>query len=251
MVKLIITDIDGCLSPEDSSAWDAELFASLMNLARKAAARRTTLAPITLCTGRPQPYVEPLAKLLDIRMPIICENGAVVYSLDDNWSRFGPGVTNKKLEGLRAVRRFIEREILPAHPEALYQFGKEAMLSVYSAEPRILPHIQQAIADHIHDRELPPVVMGLTEFYLNISMTGVDKGTTLAWLLDDLGIAKEEAVGIGDTMGDLPIHDEVGWFACPGNAAAALQAEADYVSPYLDLRGLIDILYQPACQQSF
>jgi hydroxymethylpyrimidine pyrophosphatase-like HAD family hydrolase len=174
MVKIIVSDIDGCLSPEDSSAWDGPLFSSLMSLARKATARRTTLAPITLCTGRPQPYVEPLSKLLDIRMPIICENGAVVYSLDDNWSRFGPGVTREKLEGLRAVRRFIEREVLPGHPEALYQFGKEAMLSVYSAKPKILPHIQQAVEGHIRDRDLPPVVMGLTHFYLNISMAGVD-----------------------------------------------------------------------------
>ena len=94
------------------------------------------LPPMTLCTGRPQPYVEALAKILDIRLPLICESGAVIYTLADNHARYAKGVTAEKVAGLRAVRCFVEDEILPKYPGTLLQFGKEVQISVYSRRGR-------------------------------------------------------------------------------------------------------------------
>jgi HAD superfamily hydrolase (TIGR01484 family) len=240
--KWIILDIDGCISPEESVPWDMARFGELARRCREASEGRGPLPPFSFCTGRPQPYVEVLMKQMDVRAPVICENGAVIYSLHDNRSRFGPGVTTEKIEGLREVRLFIEHEILPKHPEMLYQFGKEAQMSIFSEQPEGFPPIQARIEEFVRAQRLPELVILPSHFYLNISVTGVDKGSTLTHLLEELGAVKEEAVGIGDTEGDLPLRDAVGFFGCPANATPPLHAVADYVSPYSTVEGVLDIL---------
>jgi hypothetical protein len=244
-VKWIITDIDGCISPEESIPWDLDLFWQFARLSREASEGRGTVAPITLCTGRPQPYVEVLLKILHVRAPAVCENGAVIYSLHDNCSRYGPGVTKEKILGLRAVRAFLETELLPEYPDVILQFGKEAHLSIYSARPGHFASIQPRLEQFVRDRGGPALVIAPTHYYLNISLAGVDKGRTLHRLLDGLGTARDEAAGIGDTEGDLALREAVGFFACPANAKPAIKAVADYVSPYPTIRGVLDILERP------
>ena len=244
-MQLIVADIDGCISPEASVAWDLEKFARFAAFARDAAARRDGLPPLTLCTGRPQPYAEVLAKIFDIRLPIVCENGAVLYTLTDNRSRFGPGVTDAKIASLRAVRGFIETELFPKFPEAVYQFGKEAQLSVFSARPEIFVAMQEAIEAFVAREKHEPLIISPSHFYLNISMEGVNKGTTLRALFEELGVSGAEAAGIGDTVGDLPLREAVGFFACPANAQPEIKAVADYVSPFEDIAGMLDILEGP------
>ena len=91
----------------------------------------------------------------------------------------------------------------------------------------------------------PEVVISATPYYLNMSMAGVNKGNTLRALLEELGTDREHAAGIGDTEGDLPLRDAVGFFACPSNATPDVKKAADYVSPYPDIKGFLDILSRP------
>ena len=64
-------------------------------------------------------------------------------------------------------------------------------------------------------------------------------------MLDELGVDRHEAAGIGDTEGDLPLREAVGFFACPANARDVVKDVADYVSPYPLLEGVLDILRRP------
>ena len=249
MARLIIADVDGCISPEESIPWDLDPFVQFARLTRQANDGHGPIAPITFCTGRPQPYVELLAKLLDVRAPVICESGAVLYTLHDNHARYAPGVSVEKIAGLRALRAFIESEILPSQPGALLQFGKEAQISVFSKAPAILPGIQRQVEGFMAGRRGPGLDITRSHYYLNMSLSGVDKGATLRLLLDELGIDGDDAAGIGDTEGDLPIRQVVRFFACPANATAAVQSVADYVSPHPALRGILDILNHPAMRK--
>jgi len=248
-VEWIITDLDGCVSPEESVPWDLGLFFEFARLSRAASAGETSLAPLTLCTGRPQPYAEVLMKILDIRAPVICENGAVLYSLHDNWARVGPGVTAEKIQALRAVRTFIETELLPDHPEAVIQFGKEAQVSVFSKQPDILREMQPRVERFVREHG-PELIINCSHYYLNLSLAGVDKGSMLRVLLEELGVERNRVAGIGDTVGDLPLREAVGFFACPANAQAEIKAAADYVSPEPTIAGLLDILALPPMQRT-
>ena len=249
-IKLIISDVDGCMSPEISEAWDWSAFARMAELIQAGQQGRSGLAPLTLCTGRPQPYVEALMKLLDVRVPAICENGAVIYSLEKNHARYAPGVTEEKILGLRAVRAFIETQVLPGEPEAYLQFGKEAQLSIYSEQTQRFDAMQRAIEEFIAQRGGPDLLINASHYYLNISLTGVDKGAAIRTVLDELGLSKDEVAGIGDTLGDLPLREAVGFFACPANSHDPIKAVADYVSPHPTIEGMLDILMHKAMQRS-
>ncbi len=248
-VRLIISDIDGCISPEESRAWDGPLFDRFAEACRAASAGTSALAPMTLCTGRPQPYVEALMKVLDVRYPAICEAGAVFYSLKDNRSYYAPSVTPSMIRGLHRVREYIDAEILPAVPGLVYQFGKEAQMSLFSERPECFKDITPRIlayAATIPDLEL---TITPTHYYLNIDLKGVTKGAAVTGLIEQLGMHRETVAGIGDTLGDLSIREAVGFFACPANAVPGLKAVADYVSPYSDVRGMLDIFNRPEMQR--
>ena len=248
-VKWIIADIDGCISPDESVPWNLESFGRFAHLVREASAGRGSLPPLTLCTGRPQPYCEVLMKMLDIRVPVIAENGAVLYTLHDNVARYGPGVTEEKLLGLRAVRAFLETEVFPEYPEAVYQFGKEAQLSVFSERTEIFDPIKQRVEAFVAQQGGPDLLINASPCYLNISLNGVDKGSTLRVLLEELGVTHDQAAGVGDSVGDLPLRNAVGFFACPVNAGPEVKAAADYVSPYENIDGMLDILTRPELQR--
>ena len=247
-VKWIIADIDGCISPDESVPWNMESFGRFVDQVREASAGRGPLPPLTLCTGRPQPYCEVLMKMLDIRVPVIAENGAVLYSLHDNVARYGPGVTEEKLLGLRAVREFLETQVFPEFPDAVYQFGKEAQLSIFSERPEIFEPIKHRVEDHVTQHGGPDLLINASPCYLNISLKGVDKGSTLRVLIEELGVTRDEVAGVGDSVGDLPLRHAVGFFACPINAGPQVKAAADYVSPYENIDGMLDILTRPELQ---
>jgi HAD superfamily hydrolase (TIGR01484 family) len=244
-IRIIMSDVDGCLTPEESVPFDLESFQQFASLCRDIAAGVSPLPPLTLCTGRPQPYVEVLLKLLDIRLPAICESGAVIYTLSDNHARYAPAVTHEKVAGLRALRCFIEDEVLPRHAGTLLQFGKEAQLSIFSKEPAIFPAVRGQLDEFLASRRDICVEITNSHFYVNIGLTGVDKGSAIRHVLGELKISRDEAAGIGDTEGDLAIRENVGFFACPANATGEIRRVADYVSPYPAMRGVLDILGRP------
>jgi HAD superfamily hydrolase (TIGR01484 family) len=246
--KWLIFDIDGCLSPEESISWDLDLFSRFARLSRDASGGAGPLPPFTLCTGRPQPYAEVLMKLLDIRAPVICENGAVLYTLHDNYARYGPGVTEEKILALRDLRAYLETQVLPQRPEVVLQFGKEAQISIYSENPQVFASIQEEIERFVARKGAPDLAVNSSHYYLNISLAGVDKGHALRVLLDELNVGRDEIAGVGDTDGDLPLREAVGFFACPANAKPSIKAVADYVSPWPVLAGVLDILERPEVQ---
>ena len=187
-IKLIVTDLDGCVHSEASEVWDHHLFYQLADLCRSGG-----VAPVTVCTARPQPAVETLMKLLDVRVPAICENGAVIYSLHDNRSYYGPGVTKDGIHGLRTVREFVEACILPDYPDMTIQFGKEANLSLFCKQPERFEDVIPRIYEFNVQTNGPALKIVPSQLYLNIALAGVDKGTTLRALLAELGIKQDEA----------------------------------------------------------
>ncbi len=243
--RWIVSDIDGCLTPETSKAWDWDTFKRLTEFFKNRKGQGAYPVPLILCTGRPQPYVEVWAKIFDLRAPLVCENGAVIYTLEDNTSRFGPGVTPDKIKGLRNLRLFIEKELLPNQPEIIYQFGKEAQLSLFSQKPELFNRMIDAIDEFIKQQGGPELVIQPSHYYLNISLAGVNKGEAIKMILNQLGSSCVEAVGIGDTLGDKAIREQVAFFACPANAHKEIKEYADYISPYPDILGVLDILQQP------
>ena len=208
-----------------------------------ASAGESDLAPMTLCTGRPQPYVEVLMKILTSGTRLFAKRRGVLFLVTTVPTL--PAPSPRKVQGLHRLRERIVAEVLPDFPGLVYQFGKEAQMSLFSKDPACFESVAGRVgrlAASIPGLEL---VITPSHYYLNIDLKGVDKGAAIRTLLADLGLKKEEAAGIGDTMGDISIRDAVHFFACPANAVPGIRAVADYVSPYPDIRGVLDILERP------
>jgi hydroxymethylpyrimidine pyrophosphatase-like HAD family hydrolase len=139
----------------------------------------------------------------------------------------------------------IENEILSEHPEAVIQFGKEAQISVFSENTSLFPEIRSQVEDFVRRRQGPDIEISMSHYYINISLKEVDKGRAIERLLKELGLARDQVAGVGDTEGDLPLRNAVGFFACPANSREGVKSVADYVSPYPDIKGMLDILHRP------
>lgn len=241
-MKYIISDVDGCLTGEESEPFDLPTLDRIARWARRSAAGGEGLPLLTLCTGRPQPYVEALAKLFAISLPVICENGAVIYTLADNRARFARGATAEKRAGLHRLQEHLVANVLPDFPEAVLQFGKMAHLSIYSTNHDRLLELAPIVEAFVRTTGGPELDVNTSHFYLNVSLKGVSKGAAIEELVEELGAPREELAGIGDTEGDLSIREAVGFFACPSNARPAIKAVADFVATKPKGEGVLEIL---------
>ncbi|MCR9118028.1 MAG: HAD hydrolase family protein, partial [bacterium] len=91
-----------------------------------------------------------------------------------------------------------------------------------------------------------PFRVSMTWFYINCDLTFVSKASGISRLLEATGLSKDRVIGIGDTLSDKAIADNVKWFACPANAWDDLKTHADYISPHEEIDGVLDILAQAA-----
>lgn len=239
-VETLYCDVDGCLVPEESEPWDWDVLTQLAETIRRVS--RNGGLRVGLCTGRPQPYVEALMKTLGITLPAVCENGAILYDLLSNRAEFGPGVTPTRIRALGRLKAMLLERLPREFPDIIYQAGKEAQLSLYCSRPERLDAVEPLIRAFSETEPDLDILLMKTNYYLNIDLRGVSKGSGLRAVLHRLGVPREAAAFLGDSPGDLTARDAVGWFTCPANAADTLRAVADYVSPFPVTAGAIDII---------
>jgi hydroxymethylpyrimidine pyrophosphatase-like HAD family hydrolase len=77
---------------------------------------------------------------------------------------------------------------------------------------------------------------------VDVMPAGIDKGTGVRWLSEEVGIPLAGLGGIGDSTSDCKFLRLVGHPAAPANATAEVKASVRYVSPYEDGDGVVDIL---------
>lgn len=73
-------------------------------------------------------------------------------------------------------------------------------------------------------------VMRSKPFFLEFTENGVTKGTSLAQLIEKLGIKQEEVIAMGDSYNDLAMIEFAGLGVAMGNAPDDIKAKANYVT---------------------
>lgn len=237
----IICDIDGCLSPETSEPFDVESLAAIAEHNRRAERDRDRPA-LTLCSGRPQPFAEGMARLLhNTVLPIIAENGVWLWDPATNEFLMDPAITGAHRGAVREAEAWLEEEFGPRGVSQ--QPGKSASVSLYHPDAAYLRSICPRVTEEFARRGWPMRV-SMTWFYINCDLKHVHKGTGIARLMERTGLKKERLAGIGDTAGDELIRERVAWFACPANAAAEISARADFIAQNSEARGVVEILHR-------
>jgi len=235
----VISDIDGCLGPESAAPVDAHALAKIADWNRDAKARGDR--PIlTVCSGRPQPYAEAMCRVTanDV-LPCVCEMGVWIYDPRDNRYLMDPAITPQHKDAVIEMLRWADRDLLPRG--VVYQPGKSASMSLWHPDTPFLMGLKPEIAAKV-EREGWPIRVSSTVAWVNCDLKHVSKGTGLQRMMGMCGLTKDRLVGIGDTLGDLAIRENVTWFACPANAVTELKRVADYVSEKPEIEGVLDIL---------
>jgi hydroxymethylpyrimidine pyrophosphatase-like HAD family hydrolase len=134
-IRLLVFDIDGVLTDGEARALDLGLLQELAALNRRARADASQPA-VTVCTGRPAPYVEVLLQAIDGHLPGVYENGAGLYVPETY--RFLPHPALDGRQPMGEVRRRLT-ETLVHSGFAYFQPGKEHTLTLFASNPAETP----------------------------------------------------------------------------------------------------------------
>jgi hydroxymethylpyrimidine pyrophosphatase-like HAD family hydrolase len=239
----VICDIDGCLGPEEHGPLDADLLAEVAAYNRLAH-ERGDRPVVTLCSGRPLPYAEAIARLIGVRtLPVVCEMGVWLWHADTNRFDRDPRITPEHGRAVHEAQEWIEAIYGMSNPRGpvSQQPGKACSISLYHPDTAYLKGLEPELEAEIARRGWPFRVSS-TWHWINIDLKHVSKASGIERLLAHTGLAPERLAGIGDTMGDMAIREHVAFFACPANADDRLKGHADFVSAAVEIEGVLEIL---------
>ena len=239
MLRLLVVDVDGVLSPGEAAPFDFTVLQLLAELNDRARHDPMHLA-ITLCTGRPAPYVEVLMQIIHGFYPAIYEHGAGLYIPTPYGFTWHPSLTPAVQAQLMQLHSILH-DALVATDRAYFQPGKSASLSLF-ARPGVSLHEVYREAERLAHQCGDAFLVELGATCVNIMVRGLDKAEGVRWLSRETAIPLQEMAGVGDAQGDIAFMQLLGWAAAPANAHAAVKQMAHYTSAYEDGRGLVDIL---------
>jgi len=254
--RLIASDVDGTLlDPTDQ-----------ISARTRAAVHRVVAAgvPFVLVTGRPPRWIPPIVEQLGYAGQTVCANGAVLYNaatdkvsytatLDPAQLRHAAGVVATVLPDAKLA---VELPTGSAAVNGVAQFLAEPGYThpwpgadaADAARPALLrqPAIKLLIRQADTSSDMMAVAVGkllkvrsgaqLDVTYstgyglLEISAPGVTKGTGLARLAGELGVASADVLAVGDMPNDLSMLRWAGHGVAMANAHPAVLQVADEVT---------------------
>jgi hydroxymethylpyrimidine pyrophosphatase-like HAD family hydrolase len=237
-IRLIVADIDGCLSRGSGSPFDIQL---LSRLAEANIASRTdwNIPAITFCTGRPQPYVECLLQATRGYTPALCEGGTVFFDPVAHRIATHPNFTEREEKLLAELHSHVARQLL--RPNVKHEPGKITHITLI-IQPPDTPAALFPIAQEIAARFDGEFVVEKTRMCIHFLFRHIHKGVGIDWLSEHTGIAQAEMAGIGDARPDLPFLMKVGLPFAPGNAHEDVKAVCAITSEHADSEAALELL---------
>lgn len=225
MINLFITDIDGCLSrPFKTPDWD--LLSQLRRLNQQSV-NDMAVPPLSICSGRPFPYVEAVAQWLGIDQPVVFES-AGIYELETNKIDFLPAFDDEAELQVDELKSWLHEELVPQHPGLIIEFTKRMDAGVIHLDSTVIDELYPTVEEYVSEH-YPRFEVHKTDVSINIILAKNNKRNGILELCEVLDLSPEEVAYIGDSSGDIPGFDIVGRSFAPSNAADAVKAEADVV----------------------
>jgi len=240
-IKIVAIDIDGCLLSREARGDELLILEKIKNYNRISHVE-TKVPAITLCSGRPAPYVEALMTLIEGYVPAIFEWGAGVYLPQSYDFLYSDLFTDK----VRKVRQEILNITINAvhHGEisAKIQPGKEVAITLYPQNGVTTGELYMTLMQQLIDvDDLGLYDVQVTQTRIDLLPVGIKKELGILTLANTVQLKPENILGIGDDESDIGFLSCVGLSGCPANARSAVKKIVDYVSPLENGHGVIDI----------
>lgn len=225
MIKLFITDLDGCLTkPFHSPDW--EMISEIRKL-NALSSEDPDVPPISICSGRPLPYVEAVAQWLDIRVPVIFEN-AGLYELSTYNIEVAPVFDEEARREVAELKSWLQSEIVPQYNGIEIEFFKLMDAGLIHVDKQVIDEVYPKVVDHISE-SFQHFEAHKTDISINIILKENNKRDGIQILCRALDIEPSEVAYIGDSSGDIPGLELVGHPFAPRNAIEPVKEVAEPV----------------------
>lgn len=248
--KLLVLDLDGTLTNTRKEVTE-HTRATLIKAQEQG-------LKIVLASGRPTYGIAPLANLLQLDRfegYVLSYNGGEIIDWKTGELLYKNLLDPKVLPYLYqcacdndfAIVTYDGEYVLTERPDDEYVL-KEALLNVMKikkvenflkavqhpiakclivGEPTRLATLEKTMHEHLHDR------MGVFRsepYFLELVPKGIDKAQSLAVLLKEIGMTKEEMIAIGDGFNDLSMIKYAGLGVAMSNAQPIVKENADFIT---------------------
>ena len=253
-IRIIFVDIDWTILNHKIHDWDYESLDAL-----KAVQQKGVL--VYLCTARPYDSIVHTG-ILDILTPdgIISTNGGVAFVNDEVlFSNEIPENIVKTVENIAnrhdlVVEMSTDRGRYFTAPQNIWV--DEYFKSYAETIPPVIKDQSGNVsamllfAPEFMDEELIAELPSEIR-YFRFDLYGVDlcyyqndKGRAITKVIEHLNIPKEQSMGIGDDIGDIPMFEAVGVSIAMGNGKQEAQEKATYVADTIHDHGIAKIFQE-------
>lgn len=250
-IKLLAFDLDGTTVNRDIEVSPRVLGAVQAAMAKGVRA--------TIATGRNIPSTRPFVERFGVNAPVICQQGGLIYDFATETMLHEVSLPHDIACELAALERdhptwkavmyqhsriYVTDGSFFAGLDGLVGFNPIVMLDLcavldgvdadkilFTVDPSEAPAAMRIVKSIVGDRAN---VVQSHAMFVEVNPLGADKGTALEMLANDLGIAREHVMAIGDQGNDATMVAWAGLGVAMGNANDVTKAVSDWVAPGID-----------------
>lgn len=250
--KAIISDIDGTIVPVKMDAVPSQKVTEAIKQVSKKG------CTFCLATGRPFALVEYLVDHLQLKSPIIIDNGAAIYSAQTKQSIYDAFIeTDEANQIIQIVQTYKKRYHVSTKYENL------DTITLIPDDLLVRKFVVHGLTPTEADRLVNQVEAAFTNVsvvrasanegkeFLDVYITNstATKQVAVLELAKILGIETKEIIAIGDHYNDFPLFMACGFKVAMGNAVDDLKAIADYIAPSVEEDGVAHVIEKFILQQ--
>lgn len=207
----IFIDIDGCLTPGKNAKVPWQHIKALQEAFKKYG----DFYEYIIVTARPAPYAEAVIQfmsLMDVKSHkyAICESGGVAHLFGSDTYTISDDVEHDAL---------VKFESVLVRLKNLYKYnledGRKRTINVLPADGQSVKGLGMLLKEYMP----AGLSMHFSAGGIDIVPEKIDKAVAAKDLAARLKINLNEAISIGDSGGDLPLMQIVGYPSCPANAS--------------------------------
>lgn len=227
MIKLFIADLDGCIAhPFISPDWKAiTRIKELNNLSLKDEA----IPSLTICSGRPLPFVEAVSQWLDVRFPMVFESGGGIYDLKENKLTWNPHFDKEARASVVELKSWMEENLIKKYEGTIAEFTKFTDAGLINPDTKKIVLMHKEIVNYVH-KYYPRFEVHDTDVSVNVILKKTNKAEGIKLLCDMLKLNLDEVAYIGDSSGDVEALKIVGRSYAPINAGSYVKETAGLVT---------------------
>jgi len=210
VLKALLTDIDGTIT-DSSRRLNTDAITTIRSLVDDG-------VEVVLASGNTSCFMDALCKMVGTQGTFIAENGGVfrVGYTGTLHIKGDQSKCRKALENVQAYYRACGKELVLFSPT--YRFADLAFARTVPVD-----EVKKILRDH-------PVNVLDTGYAIHLQSPGIDKGTALEALAQEMGLLPSDFLAIGDSLNDIQMLTKAGIGVTVANAHPDIKAVAEFVA---------------------